>query len=180
MLRVIAALFVFLGGFAVMVMGIIGARFLARDFGGSFYVWISQIGVILVALEMAAAGGFFVIFFGIAALLIASLHLIGIAGPLWMQIFLFSAFAIGSLLVFRGPLMRRLNSGDGAPDIDTLLGEIGTALEDIAPGAIGRFELRGTTWTARNAGPATIVSGRRSIVVRREKLTLFVQAEEAV
>jgi membrane protein implicated in regulation of membrane protease activity len=50
---------------------------------------------------------------------------------------------------------------------------------DIAPGAIGRFELRGTTWTARNAGPTTILSGRRSIVVRREHLTLFVQAEEA-
>jgi hypothetical protein len=30
---VIAALFVFLGGFAVMVLEIIDARFLARDFG---------------------------------------------------------------------------------------------------------------------------------------------------
>ena len=49
MLRVIAVLFVFLGGFAVMVLEIIGARFLARDFGGSFYVWINQIGVILIA-----------------------------------------------------------------------------------------------------------------------------------
>ncbi len=144
----------------------------------AWWHWL-VVGLALVALEMAAAGGFYVVFFGIAALLIASLHLMGIAGPLWFQIFLFSVFAVGSLLLFRGPLMRRLNAGDGAPDIDTLLGEIGTALEDIAPGAIGRFELRGTTWTARNAGPATITRGRRSVVVRREKLTLFVQAEEA-
>src|SRR5215203_5102753 len=57
MLRVIAALFVFLGGFAVMVLEIIGARFLARDFGGSFYVWISQIGVILVALALGYVAG---------------------------------------------------------------------------------------------------------------------------
>jgi MFS family permease len=52
-----AALLVFLAGFAVMVLEIIGARYLARDFGGSFYVWISQIGVILVALAAGYAVG---------------------------------------------------------------------------------------------------------------------------
>jgi hypothetical protein len=45
-----AAMLVFLGGFAVMVLEIIGARYLAKDFGSSFYVWVSQIGVILIAL----------------------------------------------------------------------------------------------------------------------------------
>lgn len=57
MLKLAAGLFVFLGGFAVMVLEIIGARFLAKDFGGSFYVWISQIGVILVALALGYAVG---------------------------------------------------------------------------------------------------------------------------
>jgi len=57
MLRLAAALFVFLGGFAVMVLEIIGARYLAKDFGGSFYVWISQIGVILIALALGYAIG---------------------------------------------------------------------------------------------------------------------------
>jgi MFS family permease len=57
MLKVAAALFVFLGGFAVMVLEIIGARYLAKDFGGSFYIWISQIGVILVALALSYALG---------------------------------------------------------------------------------------------------------------------------
>jgi len=52
MLKLAAAAYVFLGGFAVMVLEIIGARYLAKDFGGSFYVWISQIGVILVALAL--------------------------------------------------------------------------------------------------------------------------------
>lgn len=40
-----------------MVLEIIGARYLAKDFGGSFYVWISQIGVILVALAVGYAVG---------------------------------------------------------------------------------------------------------------------------
>ena len=57
MVRTAAALFVFLGGFAVMVLEIIGARYLAKDFGGSFYVWISQIGVILIALALGYAIG---------------------------------------------------------------------------------------------------------------------------
>lgn len=57
MLKLAAALFVFLGGFAVMVLEIIGARYLAKDFGGSFYIWISQIGVILVALALGYALG---------------------------------------------------------------------------------------------------------------------------
>jgi MFS family permease len=57
MLKIATALFVFLGGFAVMVLEIIGARYLAKDFGGSFYVWISQIGVILIALALGYAIG---------------------------------------------------------------------------------------------------------------------------
>jgi MFS family permease len=48
----LATLVVFLGGFAIMVLEIIGARYLAKDFGGSFYVWVSQIGVILIALAL--------------------------------------------------------------------------------------------------------------------------------
>ena len=50
-------LLVFLAGFAVMVLEIIGARFLAKDFGSSFYVWVSQIGVVLAALAFGYACG---------------------------------------------------------------------------------------------------------------------------
>jgi MFS family permease len=57
MLKIATALFVFLGGFAIMVLEIIGALYLAKDFGGSFYVWTSQIGVILIALALGYAIG---------------------------------------------------------------------------------------------------------------------------
>ena len=36
----------------MMVLEVIGARFLAKDFGTSFYVWVSQIGVVLIALAV--------------------------------------------------------------------------------------------------------------------------------
>jgi len=47
-----AATLAFIGGFVIMVLEIVGARFLARDFGSSFYVWVSQIGVVLIALAL--------------------------------------------------------------------------------------------------------------------------------
>lgn len=47
---VAAALLVFTGGFIVMILEIVGARYLAGEFGGSFYVWVSQIGVVMIAL----------------------------------------------------------------------------------------------------------------------------------
>ena len=40
-----------------MVLEIVGARYLAKDFGGSFYVWVSQIGMVLVALALGYAIG---------------------------------------------------------------------------------------------------------------------------
>jgi MFS family permease len=57
MLKIATVLFVFLGGFAVMVLEIIGTLFLAKDFGGSFNVWTCQIGVILIALSLGYAIG---------------------------------------------------------------------------------------------------------------------------
>lgn len=52
MRNVAAATLVFVGGFIIMVLEIIGARFLAKDFGSSFHVWVSQIGVVMIALAL--------------------------------------------------------------------------------------------------------------------------------
>jgi MFS family permease len=57
MLRIVTGTFVFCSGFAVMVLEIIGTLFLAKEFGGSFYVWVSQIGVVLAALACGYAVG---------------------------------------------------------------------------------------------------------------------------
>ncbi len=57
MRNVWATVLVFLGGFAIMVLEIVGARYLAKDFGSSFYVWVSQIGVIMVALALGYYAG---------------------------------------------------------------------------------------------------------------------------
>ena len=109
------------------------------------------LGLVLVALEMAASGGFYVIFFGIAALAIGGLHMLGLAGPAWFQFLLFSVLSVASLVLFRSPLMKWLQLDKPGRDVDSLVGEVAMPLDDIVPGAVGRAELRGTVWSARNA-----------------------------
>jgi membrane protein implicated in regulation of membrane protease activity len=137
------------------------------------------LGLALTALEMAAAGGFYVIFLGAAALLVSLLAFLDLVQATWLQLLLFSVFSIGSLLLFRDPIMRRLYATSGQNDLDTLVGEVGTPAEDILPGKVGRFEVRGTVWTARNSSTMLLERGRRSVVVGRDQLTLFIQPEEA-
>lgn len=47
---ILSGIIAFLGGFVIMALEIIGARFLARDFGSTFYIWVSQIGTVMIAL----------------------------------------------------------------------------------------------------------------------------------
>jgi membrane protein implicated in regulation of membrane protease activity len=144
----------------------------------AWWHWL-LIGLVLVALEMAASGGFYVIFFGIAAITIAALRVVDLAGPAWMQLLLFSGISVGSLLVFRQRLLKHWQLEGGPADIDSLVGDTAFALEDIAAGAVGRVELRGTTWSARNSTAEGIAKGRRCTVVRTDRLMLFVRPEEA-
>lgn len=137
------------------------------------------LGLILVALEMAASGGFYVIFFGVAAIAIAGLRTLDVAGPMWVQLLLFSVLSVASLMLFRSPLLRWLKLSEGPADVDSLVGETAIAIDDIAAGAVGRVELRGTVWNARNADQAALTRGRRLVVTRADRLTLVVKAEEA-
>ena len=144
----------------------------------AWWHWI-VVGLILIALEMAAAGGFYVIFFGIAAIAIGVLHALDLAGPLWFQVLLFSAISVGSLLFFRRPFMRWMQLDRPGSDVDSMIGETAVPLEDIDAGAVGRAELRGTVWSARNRAPAAVRKGQRCTVVAVDRLMIFVEPEGA-
>ena len=137
------------------------------------------LGLVLVALEMAASGGFYVIFFGLAALVIGGLHLFDIAGPIWFQFLMFSALAVVSLLLFRGPFLRSMGLDRPSVDVDSMIGDLAVPLEDIPAGTVGRAELRGTVWSARNHTPALLTRGQRCVVVRVERLTIVLEPEGA-
>ncbi len=140
--------------------------------------WLA-LGLILVAFEMAVSGGFYVIFFGVAAIAVGALSVVDMAGPAWMQFLLFSVISVASLLLFRRPLIRWMKLDGPGRDVDTLIGESAVPLEDMAPGAVGRAELRGTVWTARNTSNGPLLRGQRSVVVRVDQLMISIEPEGA-
>lgn len=135
-------------------------------------------GLVLLGIEMVTPGGFYILFFGLAALLVGSLTGLGFAQAEWLQWLLFSSLAILSLLVFRGPLSAWMKTQEkDLPAVDSLAGESAIPLEDLAVGGAGKAELRGTTWTAHNAGPSPLTKGQRCKVERVEGLTIWISAE---
>ena len=136
------------------------------------------LGLVLLGVEMITPGGFYILFFGLAALIVGSLTGLGLAQAEWLQWLLFSGLAILSLLVFRGPLLAWINTQDkDLPVVDSLAGESATPLEDLAVGGTGKAELRGTIWTAHNAGLSPLMKGQRCKVVRVEEITIWIAAE---
>jgi membrane protein implicated in regulation of membrane protease activity len=144
-----------------------------------WWFWVT-LGLILATLEMAALGGFFLLFFGVGAIIVGLLTLVDAAGPAWVQWLLFSIISVLALMFFRGPLLRRVHANDWMrPPVDALTEDVATTMEDIAPGSVGRVELRGTAWSARNVGAATLSKGQRCAVQRVDGLTLYIVPEGA-
>ena len=137
------------------------------------------LGLLLVVAEMAASGGFYIIFFGIGAIVVGVLASFDLAGPLWMQVFLFAAISVGSLLIFRRRLLKWLQVDPQAPPVDMIVGEVGVAAEDLLPGRVGRVELRGAAWSGRNITNVTLARGARCRVIRVDGLTVDVEPEGA-
>lgn len=140
--------------------------------------WI-VLGLLLIVAEMAAAGGFYIIFFGIGAVIVGILAAFDAAGPAWLQVLLFTLLSVGGLVLFRSRLLKLLQIDPQSPSIDTLVGEIGTVWQELTPGAVGKIELRGTSWSAKNSSTATLVAGARCRVVNVDGLTLHVKPEGA-
>jgi inner membrane protein len=136
------------------------------------------LGLVLAALELISPGTFFIIFFGVGALVVGVLTLFNLAGPVWVQWLLFSVISVLALLLFRNPLLRLMRADPSTHTaVDSLTNDIATALDDIPPAEMGRAELRGSAWTARNAGTTPIKKGQRCVVQRVEGLKLHIVPE---
>jgi inner membrane protein len=140
-----------------------------------WWVWI-LLGFLLLLAELLTPGGLYLLFFGVAAIfvgLLAGLNLIELP---WMQWLMFSVFSVVALSLFRRPLLKRLRPASLAQEVDSLVGETAIALEDMAADAIGRAELRGAAWSARNIGGNSLTRGQRCTVERVDGLMLCVRA----
>jgi membrane protein implicated in regulation of membrane protease activity len=141
----------------------------------AWWLWLLA-ALALLGVEMATPGGFYVMFFGVGAFVVGLLVVLGIGGPPWVQWLAFSGVSVASLLLFRGRILARFDRGQVSTRMDTLEGELAIPMDDLAPGAVGKAELRGTSWTAQNADGGVLAKGQRCRVVRVEGLTLFIRA----
>jgi hypothetical protein len=136
------------------------------------------LGLALTGLEILTPGGFYLIFFGLGGLAVGVLSFLGLAGPLWFQLLLFSVFSVVSLALFRNPLVRMMQRKTGvSARVDRIVGELAIPAEAIESGAVGRAELRGTTWTARNAGHEILPAGCRCKVTAVDGLVITIVPE---
>jgi len=140
----------------------------------TWWLWL-VFGLALTGLELVSAGGFFLIFFGLSALLIGTLQLMGMSAQVWVQWLLFTALSVGLLALFRNPLLKALRPKEVS--VDQLVGEIAIPIDDIAAGSVGKAELRGAGWNARNEHHAPLHKGQRCRVRRVDELMLILIPE---
>lgn len=140
-----------------------------------WWAWILS-GLVLLGLELAL-GSFYLLFLGIAAIIVGLLAMFGASGPLWLEWLLFIAFSSGLVLLLRKPLLGKFNIQSDSRDVDTLVGAVAVAVDGISPGGIGKVEMRGSVWTAHNAGTTALAPGQRCRVQRVEGLSLWVVTE---
>jgi len=142
-----------------------------------WWLWL-LLGLALLAIEVMTPGGFYFLFFGLAALVTGGLAATGIVAAPSFQWLIFSLLAITSLLLLRGRLVAGLATPEsrlGGPE--QLVGEAAILLAELAPGGTSKAELRGTSWNVRSPSPERLPSGQRCRVERVEGLTLWVRPE---
>jgi len=139
--------------------------------------WI-VVGAVLLGAELLVTTDFYLVFIGLAALLVGAVAWLDRGLPDWSEWALFGALAVVLLVFFRRWLRDRFPGARARARLaEPLVGEVGVVEETLAPGAVGRLHLRGCPWSARNAGDTPLEVGSRARVQRVEGLTLHVVRE---
>ena len=138
-------------------------------------MWLAG-GFVLLVLELVTPSGFYIMFFGVGAVLTGVVASTGAVSGLAAQWLTFTIISVASLLLFRGKIQARVEPVS-RPPIDSLVGEIAHPVTAMAPGAVGRVSLRGSDWEARNEGLTPLGANQRCRVTRVSGLQLGVVAE---
>ena len=103
-----------------------------------WWIWI-VVGLAFLAFEIVVPGGIIMLFFGAAAIVVGGLVGLGMLGPLWVELAVFSFLSVVSLLTLRGAILRRFkDGGDDPEEIDSLVGKTVIVAEEILTGAVGK------------------------------------------
>ena len=135
------------------------------------------LGLVLLVGEMLMPGSFFLLFFGLGAIVVGALASLDLGEPSWARWLMFSVLSIGMLITLRKRFTFMHGAkGTIAADTDQLAGEIVLIKSEIAPHGLGRVEFRGTTWNAKNVTAQPLHVKQKCVVELVEGLTLNVKA----
>ena len=138
-----------------------------------WWIW-TLIGFFFLALEFVSTT-MHSAFFAAGAFLVAILVAAHVGGPLWVQLLTFTLFSLFTLLLIRPYVVHKLKLSVTRV-VDTMVGEQATVMDDLPPAALGKAEMRGSTWNARNIGETLLSRGQRATVERVEGLVIFIRA----
>ena len=138
-------------------------------------MWIAG-GLALVVAELATPSGFFIIFFGLSALTVGLLTGLNVVTAMWAQWLVFTVLSVAYILLFRRRVESRMRIPP-PPNIDSLVGVLAIVQERLLPGVVGKVEVRGSMWSARNTSTVTLDAGQRARVTAVDGLTLAVVPE---
>ena len=139
----------------------------------TWWIWVLA-GLALLAVEFVSTT-MHLGFFAIGALIVALLVGLGVDLPLWGQLAIFTLTSLFAFVFIRPALVRKLKL-DFQPQVDPIVGETAMALEDMQVQQMGKAEMRGTQWSARNVGETMLTRGQRCVVASIEGLVIGIKA----
>jgi membrane protein implicated in regulation of membrane protease activity len=135
------------------------------------------LGVVLLGIELFAVDAqFYLVFAGLAAVIVGILGLVGIDLPVWAQWLSFAVLSLATMFNVRKQLYALLMSKPSLGKINTDLDQRIVVTQELPPGQSCRIEYRGSGWTALNVGEQPIPAGAPARIDSIEGLTLHVRA----
>lgn len=143
----------------------------------AMWLW-GAIGLVLLAAEMAT-GTFYMLWFGVAALIVALLTWLMPSMGASVQLFLFAVLSIGSLFVWRTYYKKTSSDSRVGQAQGEEVGRVGTMIEPVTPMQIGRIQftqgvMGSREWAA--VSNQTIEAGANAVVVAVEGNSLRVKS----
>lgn len=140
----------------------------------SWSFWVI-FGLALLAFEVVTPGGFFTVFFGLAAFVVAVLVGFGVLDSGSAQWLVFAILGTVLIAVLRPLVRKRFETG--TPKVDQIVAQTAIALDPFDENGRGKVELRGTSWSGVLSGPGPVSKGDRLRVVKVDGLSLVVEKE---
>ena len=143
----------------------------------AWWIWVA-IGVVMLVLEMAISTDFYMLFTGVAAiivgLLVYGLSFFDIVLSFSSTSYIFLALSVFLLFYLRKKALRALYKASIEPNFD-LVGEEVLILSEIPVGTIGEGETRGTVWQIRNESDKPLPEKSVQRVTSKDGIVLIVK-----